>query len=86
MSENLQGMEYLWEIMLQARNTVSRLATLLWVDILSNPHTAVISDFAHLIQMVVGKWYACKLLYMILACSQSGYRVTGVLPVFVGLK
>lgn len=49
-------MDYLWEIMLQARGEVSHLAVSLWVEILANPHTAVISDFAHLIQTVVNKW------------------------------
>lgn len=49
-------MDYLWEIMLQGRAEVSHLAISLWVEILANPHTAMISDFAHLIQIVVNKW------------------------------
>uniref|UniRef100_A0A0R3RYZ8 USP domain-containing protein n=1 Tax=Elaeophora elaphi TaxID=1147741 RepID=A0A0R3RYZ8_9BILA len=49
---DLEGMDYLWEIMLQGRAEVSHLAVSLWVEILANPHTAVISDFAHLIQTV----------------------------------
>ncbi|EFO24354.2 hypothetical protein LOAG_04131 [Loa loa] len=54
---DLEGMDYLWEIMLQARGEVSHLAISLWVEILANPHTAVISDFAHLIQTVVNKCF-----------------------------
>lgn len=49
-------MDYLWEIMLQGRAEVSHLAISLWVEILANPHTTMISDFAHLIQTVVNKW------------------------------
>ncbi|VIO89329.1 Uncharacterized protein BM_BM2 [Brugia malayi] len=54
---DLEGMDYLWEIMLQARAEVSHLAISLWVGILANPHTAVISDFANLIQTVVNKCF-----------------------------
>ncbi|MCP9265238.1 Bm2, isoform a [Dirofilaria immitis] len=53
---DLEGMDYLWEIMLQARGEVSHLAVSLWVEILANPHTPVISDFAYLIETVVNKW------------------------------
>ncbi|CAG9536041.1 unnamed protein product [Cercopithifilaria johnstoni] len=54
---DLEGMDYLWEIMLQGRAEVSHLAISLWVEILANPHTAMISDFAHLIQTVVSKCF-----------------------------
>ncbi|VDK83254.1 unnamed protein product [Litomosoides sigmodontis] len=54
---DLEGMDYLWEIMLQGRAEVSHLAISLWVEILANPHTAMISDFAHLIQIVVNKCF-----------------------------
>ncbi|KAL3990716.1 Ubiquitin carboxyl-terminal hydrolase family protein [Acanthocheilonema viteae] len=54
---DLEGMDYLWEIMLQARTEVSHLAVSLWVEILANPHTTLISDFAHLIQTVVNKCF-----------------------------
>ncbi|KAM3727860.1 putative ubiquitin carboxyl-terminal hydrolase FAF-X [Dirofilaria immitis] len=54
---DLEGMDYLWEIMLQARGEVSHLAVSLWVEILANPHTPVISDFAYLIETVVNKCF-----------------------------
>ncbi|VDK86514.1 unnamed protein product, partial [Onchocerca ochengi] len=54
---DLEGMDYLWEIMLEARGEVSHLAVSLWVEILANPHTAVISDFAYLIETVVNKCF-----------------------------
>lgn len=42
--------------MLRARSEVSQFAVSLWVEVLANPHAAVISDHAELIQIVVKKW------------------------------
>lgn len=51
-----QGHDYLWEIILKARDNVSRRATELWVDIFSNPHADMVSDVGQLNEFVINKW------------------------------
>ncbi|VDM98498.1 unnamed protein product [Thelazia callipaeda] len=57
---DLEGMDYLWDIMLQGRAQVSQMAISLWVETLANPHTSVIADFASLIQAVINNFTMLK--------------------------
>uniref|UniRef100_A0A0M3HEX8 UBP34/UBP24/USP9X/USP9Y-like ARM repeat region domain-containing protein n=1 Tax=Ascaris lumbricoides TaxID=6252 RepID=A0A0M3HEX8_ASCLU len=56
-SFDLEGHDYLWEIILKARDNVSRRATELWVDIFSNPHADMVSDVGQLNEFVINKCF-----------------------------
>ncbi|VDM41159.1 unnamed protein product [Toxocara canis] len=56
-SFDLEGHDYLWEIILKARDSVSRRATELWVDIFSNPHADMGSDVVQLNEFVINKCF-----------------------------